>query len=72
MALACNLRVFSADNGVPLGLGILGLCILFAEDLGIGRIIVPDAISRQIPNFLKLQKLTLFSNIELISEGQYF
>jgi hypothetical protein len=68
LQIGCNLRLLSADNLVSMGLGILGLCILFAEDFSISRIVLPEALAREIPNLDALRSLTLYSNIELVTK----
>lgn len=68
LLISCNLRVISPDNIVSFGLGVLGICILFAEDFSISRIILPEALSLAIPNLESLKSLTLHSNIELFAE----
>lgn len=67
LLVSCNLRLLSPDRIASIGLGVLGICILFAEDFSISRIVLPEALSREIPNLDALKSLTLLSNIELVS-----
>lgn len=66
--LGTNLRAYCSDRILSLGLGSLGLCILFAEDFSISSIVLPRELSREIRNLDALKRLTLQSNIALCTE----
>lgn len=63
--LACNLRAFATNDPASLDMGVLGLCILYAEDYGISRIVLPAEVSRKTRNFDALRRVALSTNIEL-------
>lgn len=63
--LACNLRAFATGDPASLDLGVLGLCILYAEDFGISRIVFPAAAFHRMHNFNALRRVVMATNIEL-------
>ena len=63
--IACNLRAFATNDFASLDLGVLGLCILYAEDFGISRIDLPAGAFRGVHNFDVLRRVVMSTNIEL-------
>ena len=68
ISLACNLRALAADNPTSIAMGVLGVCVLYAEDFGISKIIVPKDIAEKIWNFKELARAAICADIELVIE----
>ncbi len=63
---ACsNLRALAPDDGISMSHGLLGLCILCAEDASIDRILCPSPLAEATENFGALARTAAFSNIIL-------
>lgn len=63
--VCCNLRALAPDDAISLTQGLLGLCILCAEDAMIDRIICPPHLVGAMENFEILARTAALSNIIL-------
>lgn len=61
----CNLRALAPDDETSMKQGLLGVCILCAEDALIDRILCPPSLVEATENFGMLARTAAFSNIIL-------
>lgn len=65
LRLGTNIGLLCAGMGVAAKLGALGISILFAEDLNIGRILLPSGFADDVDGWDAITAAAHFSNIQL-------